>query len=364
MSRSPTSRAWNGSRAPRGNDGAAERRSARSAGVEREDPEKDPRYPDNIVVHPDATLPRGGFIHGLPMTFSVIEETDGDLDRVVRNGFVYLIENPIVDKTSGKQRASRPRSLSREARRILPRAGRGAHHRYGRANGASALVNLRTHRGFGFMGSCPTAASSCLRPTAGIPRRRRGHRSLLRLQGALFGESPFNAEGKPHVFRCRFRSICSSAISAPGDHAVRPAAVAAAAARRNRLAARRRGGSVRRVGLRRLRVRASWRRRGAKRAPALRQGRAPVARARAVHRAPADPIGPSVAGNDAARRRELAHAGASGPRALPRGRCPPHRRPSTKGARGRASCEGKASAAREGLGVTFEGTIPASAPVG
>ena len=168
---------------------------------QREDPEKDPSYPDNIIVHPDARLPRGAFIHGLPITFSVIEEADGDIDRVGKNGFVYLIENPIVDKASGsKERRGRDRFRVKRggffagpvAARITGTGTRTVHPR---------IVNLRTHRGFGFDGVVPDGLELVFATDGrafldGTEVTGRCHV----YKGALFGGSPFDASAKPHVF--------------------------------------------------------------------------------------------------------------------------------------------------------------------
>jgi len=169
--------------------------------VQREDPEKDPRYPDNVIVHPDAKLPRGAFIHGLPITFSVIEEADGDVDRVLKDGFVYLIENPIVDKASeSKERRGRDRFRVKRggffagpvALRITGTGRRTVHPR---------IVNLRTHRGFAFDGVVPDGLELVFATDGRAFLDGSEVTDRCRLyKGALFGESPFDASAKPHVF--------------------------------------------------------------------------------------------------------------------------------------------------------------------
>lgn len=169
--------------------------------AEREDPEQHPSYPENLLVHPDRNLARGGFIHGLPITFSIIEETDADLDRVIRNGYVYLVENPIIDKASGdKERRGRDRFRVKRggffsgpvAARIRGSSNRTVHPR---------IVNLRTHRGFGFNGTVPDGQQlvfatdgSAFLDGADVTDR------CYVYKGALFGQSPFDDADKPDVF--------------------------------------------------------------------------------------------------------------------------------------------------------------------
>ena len=180
--------------------------------VRREDPEKDPSYPDNIIVHPDARLPRGAFIHGLPITFSVIEEADGDIDRVGKERVRLSDREPDRRQGVGEQGTSRPRSLPGEARRILRRAGRCAHHGTGTRTVHPRIVNLRTHRGFGFDGVVPDGLELVFATDGrafldGTEVTGRCHV----YKGALFGGSPFDASAKPHVFPVSVPSTRSSA---------------------------------------------------------------------------------------------------------------------------------------------------------
>ena len=169
--------------------------------AEREDPEQHPGYPENLLVHPDRNLPRGGFIHGLPITFSVIEEAGGDLDRVIRDGFVYLIENPIIDNAS-EDKARRGRDRFRVKRggffagpvaaRITGAANRTVHPR---------IVNVRTHRGFGFNGTVPDGVELVFATdgTAFLDGADVTDRCYV-YKGALFEESAFDDADKPDVF--------------------------------------------------------------------------------------------------------------------------------------------------------------------
>ena len=172
-----------------------------SGQAEREDPEQNPTYPENLLTHPDRSLPRGGFIHGLPITFSSIEESDGDLDRVIKDGFVYLLENPIVDKASEhKARTGRDRFRVKRggffagpvAARITGSANRTVHPR---------IVNLRTHRGFGFNGTVPDGGELVFATdgTAYLDGAEVTDRCYV-YKGALFGVSPFDDSDKPDVF--------------------------------------------------------------------------------------------------------------------------------------------------------------------
>lgn len=119
------------------------------------DAEADARYPDHLIVHPDRALPQGGFIHGLPISYGVLETVDGVLARRSRDGFVYLVENPVADHHSddalrhGRDRLRVERGgffHGPVAARFTGRGGRCVRPR---------LTNLSTHRGFGFRGNVP-----------------------------------------------------------------------------------------------------------------------------------------------------------------------------------------------------------------
>lgn len=169
--------------------------------ADREDPERHPRYPENLIVHPDADLPRGGFIHGLPITFSAIVEADGDLDRDVKEGFVYLVENPIVDKASADgERRGRDRFRVKRggffagpvAVRITGAGARTVHPR---------IVSLRTHRGLAYAGTVPDGQAFVFTTDgrAFLDGAEVTDRCCV-FKGALFGESPFDGAAKPDVF--------------------------------------------------------------------------------------------------------------------------------------------------------------------
>jgi hypothetical protein len=173
----------------------------RSLAPAERDPEADPRYPEPLIVHPDRTLPRGGFIHGLPITFSMIEGEGEAMQRRLRDGFVYLVENPIVDRSSDDaERRGRDRCRVRRggffpgpvAARITGSGDRTVHPR---------LVSLRTHRGLQFDGTVPeghqlvfTTDGQAFLDGVDVTGR------CAVFKGALFGESVFDDPGKPHAF--------------------------------------------------------------------------------------------------------------------------------------------------------------------
>ena len=132
------------------------RNPADAAGV-RSDPEADARYPEQIIVHPDAGLVMGGFIHGLPLRYGTLEaNVEGDgLQRREREGFIYLVENPVSDKqTALAPRRGRDRfRVSRGGFFHGPVAARwvGSGNRCVRPR----ITNLATHRGFGYSGNVP-----------------------------------------------------------------------------------------------------------------------------------------------------------------------------------------------------------------
>ena len=247
--------------------------------------------------------------------------------RRERGSFVYLIENPIVDQTSGnKERRGRDRFRVKRggffagpvAARITGTGTRTVHPR---------IVNLCTHRGFGFDGVVPDGLELVFATDgrAFLDGAEITDRCHL-YKGALFGESPFDAPPSPHVFP----------VSVP-EHSLernfpRPARTASAELPTLRLelvkpigsSTSRRERSTHPPSM--AACLASRRRGGAERAPPSAKVRASVARARAVHGAPAHSLGPQDAGNEAARRREPAHAGSRGARALPRRGNPPHGR--------------------------------------
>jgi len=135
------------------------------------DPEADARYPEQIIVHPDAGQPMGGFIHGLPLRYGTMEATgdgaedgaedgagagsDGGFTRREREGFIYLVENPVSDKqTTATPRHGRDRfRVSRGGFFHGPVAARlvGSGDRCVRPR----ITNLATHRGWGYAGTVP-----------------------------------------------------------------------------------------------------------------------------------------------------------------------------------------------------------------
>lgn len=128
-------------------------RDPRSTPAAPRDAEADPRYPDQLIVHPDRGLPQGGFIHGLPVSYGVFDRVDGAPARRLRDGFVYLVENPVSDHQSDDA----PRR-GRDRLRVVrggffhgPVAARftGSGDRCVRPR----LTHLGTHRGFGFRGN-------------------------------------------------------------------------------------------------------------------------------------------------------------------------------------------------------------------
>jgi hypothetical protein len=165
------------------------------------EPEADARYPDHILIHPDAGLPRGGFIHGLPIRYGTLEAQGTGFERRERDGHVYLVENPITDKQSpDAPRHGRDRFRVRRggffhgpvAARITGSGDRSVRPR---------LTNLRTHRGLGYAGNVPDGAEFIFTTDGrafldGTEVTAQCHV----FKGALFGESPFDDATAPQVF--------------------------------------------------------------------------------------------------------------------------------------------------------------------
>jgi hypothetical protein len=101
------------------------------------------------VKHTDADEARGGFIHRVPVKYNVIENQQ----RVPKSSFIYLVENPLVDRTTeDKERQQREHFNTK---------------RMGFFNEAVAVqitgvadrtmwpmvINQDTHEGVGFRGS-------------------------------------------------------------------------------------------------------------------------------------------------------------------------------------------------------------------
>jgi len=164
-------------------------------------PEADPRYPDTFITHPDRNLPRGGFVHGLPISFGTIEGTGDAMQRRIRNGFIYLVENPIVDKSSeDTERRGRERFRVRRggffpgavAARITGSGDRTVHPR---------LVSLRTHRGMQFNGTVPDGQQLVF--TTGGQAFLDGvdvTDQCCVFKGALFSEAVFDDTAPSHAF--------------------------------------------------------------------------------------------------------------------------------------------------------------------
>lgn len=100
------------------------------------------------MEHLDKDLPRGGFIHRIRVNYSVIE----DGKPVEKGGFLYMVENPIVDKaTEDKER--RQREWFRVKRGGFFE-GPVAVQVAGVANRTALpmVINKATHEGVGFRG--------------------------------------------------------------------------------------------------------------------------------------------------------------------------------------------------------------------
>ncbi len=60
------------------------------------------------MEHPDADMPRGGFIHRIRIKYNTVDKTGERLEPVSKEGFIYLVENPLTEKSSGdKERVQR-----------------------------------------------------------------------------------------------------------------------------------------------------------------------------------------------------------------------------------------------------------------
>ena len=169
----------------------------------RADPEADARYPDQIIVHPDAGLPMGGFIHGLPVRYGTLQpaESDGSFTRSERDGFIYLVENPVSDKQTllaPRQGRSRFR-VTRGGFFHGPVAARcvGSGNRCVRPR----ITNLATHRGFGFSGNVPDGAELVFTTEgrAFLDGAEVSEQCFV-YKGALFDGAVFNDDTPPQVF--------------------------------------------------------------------------------------------------------------------------------------------------------------------
>jgi len=98
------------------------------------------------VEHPDAQLPHGGFLHRTRVKYRLIE----DEQIVTKTGFIYLLENPIVDKTNeDKERRQRERFRVKRGGFFH---GPAAVQVTGVADRTvlPLVINLSTHEGVGF----------------------------------------------------------------------------------------------------------------------------------------------------------------------------------------------------------------------
>ena len=163
--------------------------------------EADARYPDHLIVHPDRALPQGGFIHGLPVSYGVLEMVDGAPVRRSRDGFVYLVENPVSDHhTDDAARRGRDRlRVQRGGFFHGPVAARftGSGARCVRPR----LTNLSTHRGFGYRGNVPDGAELVFTSDGrayldGAEVTDRCHV----FKGGLFGSGVFDDATAPHAY--------------------------------------------------------------------------------------------------------------------------------------------------------------------
>lgn len=178
-------------------------RNPADAAGERSDPEADARYPEQILVHPDAGLVMGGFIHGLPLRYGTLEANGegGELQRREREGFIYLVENPVSDKqTPQAARHGRDRfRISRGGFFHGPVAARwvGSGNRCVRPR----ITNLATNRGFGYSGNVPdgvelvfTTEGRAFLDGAEVTEQ------CFVSKGALFDGAVFNGTTAPQVW--------------------------------------------------------------------------------------------------------------------------------------------------------------------
>lgn len=100
------------------------------------------------IEHTDAAAPQGGFIHRLPVEYSIIK----DDAPVLKKGFIYMVENPIIDKESEeKERRQRERFP-------VKRGGFFDGHVSITIKGVAnrtvkpMVINQQTHQGVGFRG--------------------------------------------------------------------------------------------------------------------------------------------------------------------------------------------------------------------
>jgi hypothetical protein len=143
----------------------------------------------------------GGFIHGLPLRYGMLEAVGEGFERRDRDGFVYLVENPVVDKQT----------------EAVPRHGRDRFrvHRGGffhgpvaaRITGSGArtvrprITNLATQRGFGFAGNVPDGVELVFTTDGraflgGVDVTAQCHV----FKGALFDGTPFDGTTPSFVF--------------------------------------------------------------------------------------------------------------------------------------------------------------------
>ena len=108
------------------------------------DGDVDPKFSE--VEHLDDGLPRGGFLHRIAVAYHVIENGK----PVDEKGYIYLIENPLVDRTTGAvERRQRQQFRARRggfydgpvSAEITGVAGRTV---------KPLVINLSTHEGYGY----------------------------------------------------------------------------------------------------------------------------------------------------------------------------------------------------------------------
>jgi hypothetical protein len=149
------------------------------------------------IKHTDAAEARGGFIHRVPVEYNVIE----DQKQVLKRAFIYLVENPLVDRaTEDKERQQREHFNTK---------------RMGFFNEAVAVqitgvadrtvwpmvINQDTHEGVGFGGSLTdgqrvvfAADGKAYLDGSEVTDR------CYYIRGALFGHSSFNSEARRDLF--------------------------------------------------------------------------------------------------------------------------------------------------------------------
>ena len=101
------------------------------------------------LEHTDAGEVRGGFIHRVPIKYTVIENQE----RVDKSSFIYLVENPLVDRmTDDKERQQREEF---SARRVGFFNEPVSVHITGVSDRTvwPMVINQDTHEGIGFRGS-------------------------------------------------------------------------------------------------------------------------------------------------------------------------------------------------------------------